>query len=233
MIADGKRGDISVSAAAYAQALIGGMQTPFGAVAGLGADMVTVNPLMGGDAVEPFVTAARAAGAGVLVLVRTSNPGAADVEDLELAGGGAFGSGWRGSSTSWAGRAWARRAQRRGRGRRRHRPRPSRASPRADAACRRSCCPGVGAQGGRVEDLAPAFAPGRAGGLVTRLAQHRGRVHGRRGEDPRDGCAAPRPSACARRAWGARGQTGSLASGCALHGITGVRRLGMLGERQR
>ena len=27
--------------------------------------------------------------------------------------------------------------------------------------------PGVGAQGGRVEDLAPAFAPGRAGGLVT------------------------------------------------------------------
>jgi orotidine-5'-phosphate decarboxylase len=27
--------------------------------------------------------------------------------------------------------------------------------------------PGVGAQGGRVEDLTPAFAPGRAGGLVT------------------------------------------------------------------
>jgi orotidine-5'-phosphate decarboxylase len=27
--------------------------------------------------------------------------------------------------------------------------------------------PGIGAQGGRVEDLAPAFAPGRAGGLVT------------------------------------------------------------------
>ena len=27
--------------------------------------------------------------------------------------------------------------------------------------------PGVGAQGGRVEDLAPAFAPGRAGGLVA------------------------------------------------------------------
>jgi orotidine-5'-phosphate decarboxylase len=27
--------------------------------------------------------------------------------------------------------------------------------------------PGIGAQGGRVEDLAPAFAPGRAGGLVS------------------------------------------------------------------
>ena len=87
VIADGKRGDISVSASAYAQALIGGIETPFGAVAGLGADMVTVNPLMGADAVEPFVTAARAAGAGVLALVRTSNPGAADVEDLELGDG--------------------------------------------------------------------------------------------------------------------------------------------------
>ncbi len=60
VIADGKRGDIAVSAAAYAQALIGGIETPFGAVAGLGADMVTVNPLMGEDAIEPFVMAARA-----------------------------------------------------------------------------------------------------------------------------------------------------------------------------
>ena len=43
---------------------------------------------MGADAIEPFVDAARATGAGVLVLVRTSNPGAADVEDLALADGG-------------------------------------------------------------------------------------------------------------------------------------------------
>ena len=47
MIADGKRGDIDVTARAYAQALFGGIETPFGAVAGLGADLVTVNPLMG------------------------------------------------------------------------------------------------------------------------------------------------------------------------------------------
>ena len=64
---------------------------------GLGADMATVNPLMGADAIEPFVTAARAAGAGVLLLVRTSNPGAADVEELELAGGASAGCG----SGSW------------------------------------------------------------------------------------------------------------------------------------
>ena len=111
VIADGKRGDIAVSAAAYAQALFGGLQTPFGAVAGLGADLVTVNPLMGGDAVEPFVTAARAAGAGVLVLVRTSNPGAADVEDLELAGGGhCVGAGRRDRRASSARPVSARRA---------------------------------------------------------------------------------------------------------------------------
>ena len=90
VIADGKRGDISVSAAAYAQALLSSTDTPFGAVQGLGADLVTVNPLMGADTIEPFVSAARDTGGGVLVLVRTSNPGAADIEDLELAGGGAL-----------------------------------------------------------------------------------------------------------------------------------------------
>ncbi len=52
---------------------------------------------MGVDALEPFVAAAREGGAGVLVLVRTSNPGARDVEDLQLAGRRrASGSGWRG-----------------------------------------------------------------------------------------------------------------------------------------
>jgi orotidine-5'-phosphate decarboxylase len=167
VIADGKRGDISVSASAYAQALFGGVQTPFGAVAGLGADMVTVNPLMGGDAVEPFVTAARAAGAGVLLLVRTSNPGAADIEDLELSDGGAV---------------WERAARivdelgRDGLGEAGisdvgavvgatvpgHLARARELMPHATFLL-----PGVGAQGGRVEDLAPAFAPGRAGGLIT------------------------------------------------------------------
>ncbi|MHB8491476.1 MAG: orotidine-5'-phosphate decarboxylase [Solirubrobacteraceae bacterium] len=89
VIADGKRGDIPVTSAAYAQALFGGLATAHGDVAGLGADLVTVNPLMGADAVAPFVDAARARGGGVLALVRTSNPGAGDVEDLRLADGSA------------------------------------------------------------------------------------------------------------------------------------------------
>ena len=178
VIADGKRGDIDVTARAYAQALLGGgLQTPFGEVAGLGAEMATVNPLMGRDAVEPFVTVARAAHGGVLVLVRTSNPGAADVEDLELVG--AQGAAAAGASP---GTVWERLAEivdelgRPGVGESGlsdvgavmgatapgHIARARELMPHAVFLL-----PGVGAQGGRVEDLAPAFAPGRAGGLVS------------------------------------------------------------------
>ena len=167
VIADGKRGDISVSAAAYAQALMGSTETPFGTVRGLGADLVTVNPLMGRDAVEPFVSVARDVGAGVLVLVRTSNPGAADVEDLELEGGealwervaaivnelGSSGVGDAGLSDVGAvvGATVPGHLVR----------------ARELMGSATFLLPGVGAQGGRVEDLAPAFAPGRAGGLVS------------------------------------------------------------------
>jgi orotidine-5'-phosphate decarboxylase len=167
VIADGKRGDIDVTARAYAQALYGGMQTPFGAVAGLGVDLATVNPLMGRDALEPFVTAARAQGAGVLVLVRTSNPGAADIEDLRLAGGesvwerlaalvqelGEPGVGAHGLSDVGAVVG----ATAPG-----HLARARELMPHAVFLL-----PGVGAQGGRVEELEAAFAPGRAGGLVS------------------------------------------------------------------
>jgi orotidine-5'-phosphate decarboxylase len=167
VIADAKRGDIPVSAGAYAQALIGGASTPFGPVEGLGADLVTVNPLLGREAIDPFVTAARACGAGVLVLVRSSNPGAADVEDLVLEGGDAVwervaaivdglgrpGVGAQGISDVGAVMGATAPA---------HLERARELMPRAPFLL-----PGVGAQGGRVEELAAAFAPGRAGGLVT------------------------------------------------------------------
>ncbi|MGH2855599.1 MAG: orotidine-5'-phosphate decarboxylase, partial [Solirubrobacteraceae bacterium] len=91
VIADGKRGDVPVSARAYAQTLYERLR----------ADMATVNPLLGRDALEPFVTTARATGAGVLVLVRTSNPGAADVQDLELAATGQRSADRRSASTVW------------------------------------------------------------------------------------------------------------------------------------
>jgi orotidine-5'-phosphate decarboxylase len=81
VIADGKRGDVPVTAAAYAQALVGATPTPWGPVAGLGADAFTANPLLGADALEPLLLAAQASGAGIFALVRTSNPGAADIQD--------------------------------------------------------------------------------------------------------------------------------------------------------
>lgn len=174
VIADGKRGDIDVSARAYAQSLFEGVRTPFGEVAGLGADMATVNPLMGRDAVEPFVTAAREAHAGVLALVRTSNPGASDIEDLPLASLADVGSSasvvWERlaaivddlgrlavgeSGLSDVGAVVGATAPG-------HLARARELMPHAVFLL-----PGVGAQGGHVEDLAPAFAPGRAGGLVS------------------------------------------------------------------
>ena len=50
VIADGKRGDVPVTAEAYAQALVGETPGPYGAVPGLGADAFTANPLLGRDA---------------------------------------------------------------------------------------------------------------------------------------------------------------------------------------
>jgi len=165
VIADGKRGDIDVTAGAYAASLFGGLETPHGRVAGLGSDLATVNPLMGRDAIEPFVRAARDSGAGVLVLVRTSNPGAADVQERELAGGGAVwerlaaivdelgrvGAGGLSDVGAVIGATAPERLQR-----------ARELMPSAPFLL-----PGIGAQGGRVEDLAAAFAPGRAGGLVS------------------------------------------------------------------
>ena len=60
--------------------------------------------------------------------------------------------------------------------------------------------PGIGAQGGRVEDLAPAFAAGRAGGLVS-ASRSIARAHERGGGSPRATPRARRPSACATAAW--------------------------------
>ncbi|MBX9583015.1 MAG: orotidine-5'-phosphate decarboxylase [Gemmataceae bacterium] len=72
-ILDAKRGDIASTATAYADAAFGPVWD---------ADALTINPYLGRDAVEPFLTAAKAAGRGVFVLVRTSNPGAGLFQDL-------------------------------------------------------------------------------------------------------------------------------------------------------
>jgi orotidine-5'-phosphate decarboxylase len=167
VLADGKRGDIDVSAAAYAQAFFGQTPTPFGPVSGLGADALTVNPLMGRDSMAPFVAAARAAEAGIFVLVRTSNPGAQDVQDQRLTGGGTVaealativrdlgGDGVGSSGLSDVGAVVGATA-------------PDRLAVLRELMPQTIfLLPGVGAQGGTIDSLREAFAPGPAGGLIT------------------------------------------------------------------
>ncbi len=82
-VVDGKRGDVPISAAAYGQSMVGLTATPWGEVEGLAADSFTVNPMLGGDSLDTFVEAAAPVGAGIFALVRTSNPGAAAIQDSE------------------------------------------------------------------------------------------------------------------------------------------------------
>jgi orotidine-5'-phosphate decarboxylase len=167
VVADGKRGDVPHTAEAYAQALLGRTETPWGPVEGLGADAVTANPLLGRDSLEPLIGTARAHGGGVFVLVRTSNPGAAELQDEAPAGApplrerlaaivhdlGADAVGDSGLSDVGAVVA------------------ATEPSLMADLRARMPhavfLLPGIGAQGGRAEDAAPAFGGRRAAALVT------------------------------------------------------------------
>jgi orotidine-5'-phosphate decarboxylase len=186
VIADAKRGDIDISARAYGQAFFGHTPTPFGDVPGLGADALTVSPLLGRDSLVPLVDAAREVGGGLFALVRTSNPGAADVQDRRLADGQTvseaiaamldeLGAPAAGGSSGLAdvgavtGATASERLQ----------------ALRAAMPHAVMLLPGIGPQGGSGEDLAPAFAPGPAGGLVS-ASRAIVYAHERAGGDPAD-----------------------------------------------
>lgn len=155
VIADAKRGDVDVSARAYADAFL---RAP--------VDALTVNPMLGGDAMAPFLEVATDGGRGLFALVRTSNPGAADLEDLPLADGrpwhmavaervaawGAPSVGQTGLSALGAvvGATVPQRL----------------AALRAAMPDQPLLVPGVGAQGGRADALGPAFGGRAAGALV-------------------------------------------------------------------
>lgn len=83
VIGDVKRGDIGSTAAAYAKHLTG-----FDGDDVWHEDALTVNPYLGSDGIEPFVEAADEADRDLFVLVRTSNPSSAQIQELELADGG-------------------------------------------------------------------------------------------------------------------------------------------------
>ena len=167
VIADAKRGDIDISARAYAQAFFGHTPTPFGDVQGLGADALTVSPLLGRDSLAPFIEAARTAGAGVLALVRTSNPGAADLQDRVLADGGTVSEALA-SLVDELGRPGVGEAGLSDVGAVTGATAPEKLETlRAAMPHAVLLLPGIGPQGGSGRDLAPAFAPGPAGGLVS------------------------------------------------------------------
>jgi orotidine-5'-phosphate decarboxylase len=198
VIADAKRGDIGPTARAYASAFLeprGSTPPP--------ADALTVNPYLGADSVEPFLQSARLHGAGVFVLVRTSNAGASDLQDLTLSDGqplwrhvaglvhdwGSTMVGEHGLSSVGAvvGATY----------------------PRAIGEARRAMpqaillLPGVGAQGATPADVARAFTSGPASALVNAsrsvIYAHRG------GADDWRAAAASEAARLSAEIWAAAG----------------------------
>jgi orotidine-5'-phosphate decarboxylase len=77
VIVDGKRNDIGSTATAYAEGYLGDEQNSAWA-----GDALTVSPYLGEDSLAPFVETAGERGAGIFVLVKTSNPGGGMFQDL-------------------------------------------------------------------------------------------------------------------------------------------------------
>jgi len=86
IIGDVKRGDISHTAEAYAMAHLENPELT-GLEDTLAPDAITVNGYTGADGIEPFAKIADEQGKGVFVLVRTSNPSAAAIQDFADANG--------------------------------------------------------------------------------------------------------------------------------------------------
>ncbi len=82
VVVDGKRNDIGSTATAYAEAYLGTIPP-----SAWGGDALTVSPYLGADSLEPFVELASERGAGIFVLVKTSNPGGGLFQDLKFEDG--------------------------------------------------------------------------------------------------------------------------------------------------
>lgn len=83
VIADAKRGDIGPTADAYARSFLGGVTFLGANIGPPTADCLTVNPFFGTDGVKPFIDIANSNGAGLYILVRTSNPSSSELQLLK------------------------------------------------------------------------------------------------------------------------------------------------------
>ena len=88
VIADAKRSDIASTAQAYADTFLGRVTLPCGETRVFDADSMTVSPFLGRDSLVPFVRTCAKYGKGIFVLVKTSNPGSVDIQNVQTAGSG-------------------------------------------------------------------------------------------------------------------------------------------------
>jgi orotidine-5'-phosphate decarboxylase len=163
VLLDAKRGDIGSTGEGYAGAYLT-------SDAAMPVDAMTLNPYLGFDTIEPFVRVASAAGRGIFVLVKTSNPGSGDLQDRDVEGEPLFGrvadglAGMQdrlvGPKTGWSslgvvcGATWPDHARR-----------VRDALPKA-----LFLVPGYGAQGASASAAVQSFVPGpngREGGIVN------------------------------------------------------------------
>ena len=82
VIADIKRGDIGSTATAYAEGWLSGVPVEGEVFKSFDADCVTLNGYMGSDSIKPFLEAAKGEDKCVFVLVKTSNPGSGELQDI-------------------------------------------------------------------------------------------------------------------------------------------------------
>ncbi len=81
VIEDGKRGDISSTAQAYAEGHLGTVKTKSSEKSSLDLDLLTVNPYLGTDGLNPFVEVCKKHEKGIFILVKTSNPSSGELQD--------------------------------------------------------------------------------------------------------------------------------------------------------
>ena len=79
IIMDAKRGDIGSTSEAYAKAWLG--EKSF-----FKANAITINPWMGVETLLPFIELANKTNSGIFILLKTSNPGSKDLQDLKVDG---------------------------------------------------------------------------------------------------------------------------------------------------